>query len=242
MTQYKTCSKCGQNKPLDAFSKHNGQKTAKSGHRSTCKKCDVEYNKQYRARNRKQVNENKRRWAQENKKKIAKYDSVYREKNKEHIREYYTKWRAENLDHVQNYQKQYSEKNADRKKLLDKLWAQSNKDRVNAASRRYRQNNPEKVALIKKTQAIRHPDTIRNSQLRRRARIAENGVYLVTKKDISRIMRERCVYCGAPSEHIDHVIPIAKGGAHKVGNLVAACRSCNQRKSDKFLSFWKAGK
>lgn len=40
----------------------------------------------------------------------------------------------------------------------------------------------------------------------------------------------KCAYCGAPARSVDHVIPRARGGTHDLGNLVAACRSCNSRK------------
>lgn len=242
MDEYKTCSKCRQTKLIGCFSKHNGKKASKSGYRSSCKTCDVEYNKLYRERNREKVNDKKRAWSKANRHLLRPNEAVYRETNRARLRQYQATWRENNLESIKAHRKEYLIKNRERKKLLDKLWAQSNKDKVNAASRRYRANNPEKVAHIKKVQAMRHPETLKNNQLRRRARIADNGVYLVTKKDIARIIAQACVYCGAKAEHIDHVIPIAKGGAHKVGNLVAACQSCNQRKSDKFLSVWKAGK
>ena len=45
----------------------------------------------------------------------------------------------------------------------------------------------------------------------------------------------RCQYCAAPAENIDHVIPRSRGGEHVWDNVVAACRSCNARKGDLFL-------
>lgn len=42
----------------------------------------------------------------------------------------------------------------------------------------------------------------------------------------------RCVYCGAPADTIDHVIPRSKGGTDDPDNLVPACRDCNSRKSN----------
>lgn len=49
-----------------------------------------------------------------------------------------------------------------------------------------------------------------------------------------------CQYCGAhpPSVtlHVDHIHPVAKGGSNSIDNLVTACESCNQGKSDRVLS------
>jgi hypothetical protein len=48
--------------------------------------------------------------------------------------------------------------------------------------------------------------------------------------------RFTCVYCGVAGTEaeleVDHVHPVSKGGSHHIGNLVTACRSCNQKKSD----------
>jgi 5-methylcytosine-specific restriction endonuclease McrA len=37
----------------------------------------------------------------------------------------------------------------------------------------------------------------------------------------------RCVWCGAPASHADHVVPRSMGGPDTLANLVAACRACN---------------
>lgn len=47
--------------------------------------------------------------------------------------------------------------------------------------------------------------------------------------------RGTCRYCQTtvgPFE-IDHVIPVAQGGATRLWNLVTACRDCNQRKGNR---------
>jgi predicted amidohydrolase len=48
--------------------------------------------------------------------------------------------------------------------------------------------------------------------------------------------RQRCVYCATPlathTATLDHVHPLARGGAHEAGNLVAACARCNRLKGD----------
>ena len=47
---------------------------------------------------------------------------------------------------------------------------------------------------------------------------------------------QRCVYCGSPlaldAATLDHVYPLARGGEHAPGNVVAACAPCNRRKGD----------
>ena len=41
----------------------------------------------------------------------------------------------------------------------------------------------------------------------------------------------QCVYCKAPGElHIDHIVPVARGGSNEIQNLTLACPTCNMRK------------
>lgn len=56
--------------------------------------------------------------------------------------------------------------------------------------------------------------------------------------DIMRRDRFRCVICGASANegvrlHVDHVVPIAKGGKSDPNNLRTLCERCNIGKSDK---------
>jgi 5-methylcytosine-specific restriction endonuclease McrA len=50
----------------------------------------------------------------------------------------------------------------------------------------------------------------------------------------------RCVYCGAsPQErelHVDHVVPLSKGGSDTIENLATSCKRCNLGKGDRLLA------
>ncbi len=60
----------------------------------------------------------------------------------------------------------------------------------------------------------------------------KRAIKLAAMRDCGR----RCVYCAAPLDYahatLDHVYPLAKGGAHVPGNVVAACPPCNRLKAD----------
>ena len=63
---------------------------------------------------------------------------------------------------------------------------------------------------------------------------------------IRELWGHRCAYCGKAAWEsrtrfeIDHVVPRSKGGPTNVGNLVWACRACNQAKADKNLNTFLA--
>lgn len=65
--------------------------------------------------------------------------------------------------------------------------------------------------------------------------ISKKARFEVFKRD-----KFECQYCGAhpPSSilHVDHIHPVAKGGKNDMDNLITACESCNQGKSDRELS------
>jgi hypothetical protein len=71
----KTCTKCGETKPLEAFRPH---KTTKDGLTTYCKQC---------------LQEGVSDWRRRNKDKMGEYDAAYREKNRERIRSISKKWR-----------------------------------------------------------------------------------------------------------------------------------------------------
>ena len=49
----------------------------------------------------------------------------------------------------------------------------------------------------------------------------------------------QCAYCGADGDlHIEHVIPISKGGEHHLGNIVPACQRCNYSKRSAPVEEW----
>lgn len=47
------------------------------------------------------------------------------------------------------------------------------------------------------------------------------------------LQKNLCFFCGVPIDmaaHLDHLIPVFRGGSNNLCNLAAACRSCNLTK------------
>lgn len=79
----------------------------------------------------------------------------------------------------------------------------------------------------------------------RRARVfAHPDSRVVSAADWSALVARfggRCAYCFARPAllHADHVVPLARGGRHGVGNLLPACPPCNLGKGARLLVEWR---
>lgn len=107
----------------------------------------------------------------------------------------------------------------------------NNRERCIATVRKYRRDHPDRTRVHQV-----------NAGARRRMRAGpHHGRHGLTVDDL-RMLRvvygDCCVYCGESAATIDHVVPLARGGEHVVGNLVPACSDCNRSKKDKLLSEW----
>lgn len=125
------------------------------------------------------------------------------------------------------------------KRLADKAkYREKNRERLRLEAVEYRQ----RAWDINKRWRTANREKIRLTSQRRRARIKASMIGKVTSRDIIRMLSKPCVYCGSKSQHIDHVIPLSRGGSHSLGNLAPACPECNHRKSTKLVIEWKASK
>jgi len=93
-----------------------------------------------------------------------------------------------------------------------------------------------------------NPEATRVAKRNRKSRKRGNGDYVaVTTAEWLRIVRRFdgcCAYCGARDValHMDHVVPLAKGGRQAPANILPACGPCNMAKHDSFLSVWRLRK
>jgi 5-methylcytosine-specific restriction endonuclease McrA len=70
--------------------------------------------------------------------------------------------------------------------------------------------------------------------------------YKVTGRDVRRALARsggRCNYCdipvGARAYHLDHIIPLSRGGTTGVGNMAVACEWCNAEKRQHLIMEWR---
>lgn len=112
-----------------------------------------------------------------------------------------------------------------------KRWRDRNLETARENARRWRRNHPEKVKAYKSARRAATARVVINP---------ESITFFIAT--IRKKALVKCYYCGndTPGKkiHFDHVIPLAKGGSHSVGNLCAACPQCNHQKHAKMIKDW----
>jgi 5-methylcytosine-specific restriction endonuclease McrA len=208
MNQYKTCSKCRQEKPFDAFHR---DKHKISGLTSSCGECRNLHAKKRRA------------------------DPEIRAAQIEKSKQYY--W--DNRERMAENYKLWAQANKEKRQEIDRRARIRNREKHAASMRVYRKNNPH----VRSEWARLNPDKQRAIYSSRRARKKGATVFRITHSEFNKLYLSPCVYCGSTVDiQVDHVVPLAKGGRHSIGNLTSACKTCNMSKKDLFLTEWKYGK
>lgn len=141
-----------------------------------------------------------------------------------------------------------------RKIYRSNLWRE-HKDEMYSRNRKWAKANPHKFYEYQKNQgreklsanhrkwASKNREHLRDKANKRRAMIANNGIYEILPKHMKLLYASPCIYCGATENiSLDHVIPVSRGGTHGIGNLVSACLSCNSSKHNHFITEWKKRK
>ena len=224
MSNLKTCSKCGETKPREEFTRN---KSKRDGLSSPCKAC----RKAYKVANREKINEGKRKYYADNREKAREYQETNREKIAERKRKYY----AANREKINEGKRKYY---ADNRGKITKQ-----KREYDAAHREQRRNykeaNREKVAEQERAYRQAHPEKARAKGSRRRA-AKRNALHpehdLKREQWLHKLARRLERITGEPW-HVDHIVPLAQGGWHHHDNLqiIPAKWNCQKQAN----AFWE---
>ncbi len=228
-TPLKTCTKCGYEFPVDRghfYGRQHGERYVFDARCKTCTKAQTaaygkahpEQTKAYaaagRERHRDKRREYNRRYDDEHRAERSAYKSEWMKKNPEKSAEYHRRWAERHPEYTKEKTEQYYES-------------------MRAAQRRYRRKHPEYT---------RSPAVVsgrRNYAARRKGATGSH-----TQADILdqyKRQRGRCYWCRAKvggKYHVDHVMPLAKGGATDPTNLVISCPTCNSSRKAKLPHEW----
>lgn len=201
----KKCCKCLLDKKYNEFYK---KKDAADGLHPACKACVKERNKEWYAEN-------------SGGKKLK--SKIYRMENIEKVKE------AARISYSIN-----------REKMLQgmRVYREKNKDKLNKSSRDYYQENSASLKLYqinyRSMNRVKRASSLLKSQEKRKEAMA-NGMPHHQFNEWVMAQDKICFYCKndcSNGYHVDHFIPISKGGTHTAENLRIACACCNLSKHD----------
>jgi 5-methylcytosine-specific restriction endonuclease McrA len=140
----------------------------------------------------------------DNKEKILQYKKNYRKT--ERSKEYQREYQKS--EKYKQNRKKYKEKNKEKLNNLNALWRKTDKGKASV------------IASSSKRRAIKKDGKVTSDQ-----------VLEIKKK------AKVCYWCGRVLKgkkiHIDHYVPLSKGGEHAIENLVVSCSTCNLLKSSR---------
>lgn len=206
------CSGCQQDLPATREF-FLADKSVKSGLRRRCRKCMAS------------------RWR-----------SWYRRTVNPDARPYGTKRKAYDPEQRRAYYLANKEKVAE----VSRVWYAKNRESALAKGRVWKSANRERIQQRRRVLLAKNPEKYRAQVNKRRAlKIAAEGFY--TGEDVQSQMarqKNRCYWCNvklSQKYHVDHIVPLSRGGTNWPENLVIACVHCNEARGAKLPHEWPEG-
>lgn len=256
----KCCTKCGLVKSIDSFNKKS---KSKDGYRSRCRECQLLDNREYRAEQRVKkeliraslpvvVVTEKRCTRCGIVKSLDAYNkkSTSRDGHRSHCRECQSKSAEEYLSKSEvkiartRYSKIWYTRTRPIRLQQNKTYRENNKEKTRLRHKRYREDNREKEQIRHRKYRHNNPLKKKEEVMRRRALVANATIVPLTIEQIRIIhITESCAYCGIffsedIKRHIDHIVPLSKGGSHTFENLISVCEKCNLSKGSSLIPEW----
>ncbi len=162
------------------------------------------------------------------------------------------KWRIRNPEKIARYRIIDRENH----KAAVARWYREHRDEVNARAVDWRKRNPEKARIsnLKSVKSENHKRATRNWRKNNPAMVRVHDANKRAKrkkaegkhtlKDVLRIVERqnwKCANCAASVKngyHVDHVMPLSRGGSNWPSNLQILCPPCNSRKNAKLPEEW----
>jgi 5-methylcytosine-specific restriction endonuclease McrA len=169
------------------------------------------------------------RFRRENPEKKSEEGRLYYQANREKVCETHRKWSETHKEHKSNYARRKRQSDPEVFRIRQQQYRSKNRELINERERAYN-----KI----------HPEVERAATERRRARnMNASGSH--TKSDIRILLKSqksRCWWCGdkidGSAYHIDHRIPLSRGGSNDASNLCISCPNCNLSKASKLPQEW----
>jgi len=156
-------------------------------------------------------------WSDDNRQKKREGNRLYYRRNKEKCAANHRRWASKNKERLKSYFLNWISAHEEHVKTAaarrGKAWTKANPERAKARTRNYRARK-------------------------------RNAIGSFTGEDIKELYHSqngKCWWCGkavGDNYHIDHRIPLSRGGTNAPNNLCISCANCNLRKWNKMSWEW----
>lgn len=215
----------GSHRPLFQRRKVSAQVKPFLGEEMNAEERRKESQRRYYERNKQLVIERAKAWKAANKDKVAAGAKVYRDSHKEEMKALADAWADKFPEKRREIARRYYERNAEKCRERSRLYYKAFPEKAAESRNKYRAS-PEYRAINQ------------NCMARRKRRISSNSGTL-SRGIAKRLMvsqKGKCACCGAKlgdDYHLDHIIPLALGGAHEDSNIQLLRSRCNLQKHAK---------
>ena len=235
----KVCTKCKEEKSLDSFYKDS---YSASGRRSCCSTCDKQRYRDNKERLNQALRIKNKAFEQSDEfhtiRRICTSCGIEKSLiayNRKVTGVYGRSMKCKVCSSISH--KQYVNKNVEVLREYRKEWYKKNREVVLAKRVQYVKDNPEKI----KAWRVNNPEKAAEADRRSRAKRKQAEVGFVhpdAKQIFLQIQRDCCGICWEPIEeeyphpdiHLEHIVPLSRGGIHDMSNLQVAHGRCNDRK------------
>lgn len=147
----------------------------------------------------------------------------YNVANKEHISQLRKKNYLNNIDNCKKYSKKSHFLHREERLQKQKIYYQNNKEYFKYKNKKYKEDNKDYILL-------------KNNKRKNLIKLQN-----INQSEIDNLLinnNNQCFYCKifvkrGINLHLDHKVPLSRGGNHHINNIVPACASCNLRKGTK---------
>lgn len=199
------------------FSRH---KASSGGLYPNCKVCKKLYAREERVRNKETHQVRAKAYYQANAEQVKAKRREYYEQNRESVLRSQETYRAQNKEKVSQGKMRAKKAKPEKYKAMEVRYREKNRFAINQRLREWNARNKDKVRVW-----------TRNAQAKRKA---VPGSYSLSEiKQMYADQGGLCAYCEGElngTYHVDHMLPISRGGTNDWTNLAITCVNCNQRK------------
>lgn len=129
-----------------------------------------------------------------------------------------------------------------RKRTAD--YNKQHREAVKQRAKKYYEEHGNKIRSRVREWARVHPEEVKLAKKAYKANRRLSGPLKIKPSIVKRVFMRfngKCLYCGKGiglDYHLDHYLPISKGGTNDERNLVISCPACNLKKGNKAPREW----